>query len=101
MLRRRLCDTLHAQSDLTSTVRPREHVDQLVHLAPLLAAVTACDRGLDTVADVILQDLLLDPPQRGAYCRDLRNYVDAIAVSLDHAGDSAHLALDPVEAAKA
>ena len=50
---------------------------------------------------MILQDLLLDPPQGGAYCRDLRDDVDAIAVSLDHAGDSAHLALDPVEAAKA
>jgi hypothetical protein len=101
MLTPGICDTLPRKANLTSTVRPREHIDQLVHLAPLLAAVTACDRGLDAVADMILQDFLLDSPQRSAYCRDLRDDVDAIAVSLDHAGDSAHLALDPVEAAKA
>jgi hypothetical protein len=53
------------------------------------------------MADMILQYLLLDPPQRSAYRRDLRDDVDAVAVTLDHAGDPAHLTLDPVEAAKA
>src|SRR3954469_19736122 len=84
-----------------STVAPRQHVDQLVHLAPLLAAVTAGDRVLDAVTDMILEDFLLGPPQRGAHRRDLRDDVDAIAVTLDHASDSAYLALDPAEATKA
>jgi hypothetical protein len=53
------------------------------------------------MADMILQDLLLDPPQRGAHRRDLRDEVDAVAVTLDHAGDPAHLALNPAETAKA
>ena len=33
---------------------PREDIDQLVHLAPLLTAVAAGNRMLDAVADVIL-----------------------------------------------
>jgi hypothetical protein len=53
------------------------------------------------MADMILQDLLLDPPQRSAHRRNLRKDVDAVAVTLDHAGDSAHLALDSIETAKA
>ena len=79
----------------------RQHIDQLVHLAALLTAVTVGDRVLDAVADMILQNLLLDPPQRSAHRRDLREDVDAIAVALDHAGDSADLALDSIETAKA
>ena len=79
----------------------RQHIDELVHLAALLTAVAAGDRVLDAVADMILQNLLLDPPQRSADCRNLREDVDAVALALDHAGDSANLALDPVETAKA
>jgi hypothetical protein len=56
---------------------------------------------LDAVLNMVLEDFLLDPPQRGAHRRDLRDDVDAIAVALDHASDSAHLALDPAETAKA
>ena len=54
-------------------------------LAPLLALVAAGDRVLDAMADVVAQDLLLDPPQRGAHRRNLRDDVDAVAVLLDHA----------------
>src|SRR3954447_22101555 len=96
----RIMRPAHAQRRPSSAGRPRQHVDQLVHLAALFAAVTACDRMLDTVADMILQDLLLDAPQRGAYRRDLGEDVDAVAVMLDHAGDPAHLALDSAEATK-
>jgi len=92
---------VHAEGNLTSAVGPRQHVDELVHLAPLLAAITACDRMLDTVPDMILQDLLLDAPQRRTHRRDLGEDVDAVAVTIDHAGDPAHLALDSAETAKA
>jgi hypothetical protein len=86
---------------ISSAVGPSQRVDQLIHLAPLLATVTACDCMLDTVADMVLEDFLLNPPQRGAHRGDLRDDVDAIAVTLDHASDPAHLALDAAEAAKA
>jgi hypothetical protein len=52
---------------------------------------------LDTVAHVIVEDLFLQSPQRGANRRDLRNDVDAITVVLDHARDPAHLSLDPIQ----
>jgi hypothetical protein len=53
------------------------------------------------MADMILEDFLLDPAQRSAHRRDLRHDVDAVAVTLDHAGDPAHLALNPAEPTKA
>jgi Cu+-exporting ATPase len=52
---------------------------------------------LDAVGDVIAQHLLLDAAQGGADRGDLRDDVDAIAVRLDHAGEPADLALDPLE----
>jgi hypothetical protein len=92
---------VRAQCDVISAVGARQHVDQLVHFAALLTAVAAGDRVLDAVADMILQNLLLDSPQRSAHRRNLREDVNAVAVALDHAGDSADLALDSIEAAKA
>src|SRR5262245_59976116 len=53
---------------------------------------------LDAMGDVVLQHLLLDPPQRGANRRDLRDDVDAVAVPVDHFREAADLALDPAQA---
>ena len=50
------------------------------------------------MADVIAQHFLFDPAQGGADRRNLRYDVDAIAVFLDHAGETSDLALDAVEA---
>ena len=52
---------------------------------------------LDAMGDVVLQDLLLDPAQRGAHRRDLRHDIDAVAVFLYHFRQAANLALDPAE----
>src|SRR6266545_1121925 len=82
------------------TFRAAQHVDELADLAPLLGLVAARDRVLDAMGDVILQNFLLGPPQRRAHRRDLRDDVDAIAVLLHHAGEPAHLAFDPAQAAK-
>src|SRR5262249_60657771 len=61
------------------------------------ALVAGGDRVLDAVRHVVAQDLVLEPAQGGAHGGDLRHHVDAIAVVLDHAGEAAHLALDPAE----
>src|SRR4051812_29848889 len=53
---------------------------------------------LDAMGDVVLQNLFLDPAQRGAHRRDLRDDIDAVAVLLDHFREAANLALDPAEA---
>src|SRR5579872_3816292 len=50
------------------------------------------------MGDVIGQDLLLGAAQRRAHGRQLGHDVDAIAIVFDHAGQSAHLALDTSEA---
>src|SRR5882724_13069372 len=48
--------------------------------------------------DVIAQDFFLDPPQRRAHRRNLRDDVDAVALFLDHLRYAADLALDPAQA---
>ena len=53
---------------------------------------------LDAMGDVIAQDLLLHTAERGAHGRDLGDDIDAVAVVLDHAGEAAHLTLDPAQA---
>src|SRR6266481_8239429 len=47
---------------------------------------------------VISQHFFLDPAERGAHRRDLRNNVDAVAVLVDHLGEAADLAFDPAQA---
>jgi hypothetical protein len=48
--------------------------------------------------DVLTQDFLLDPAQRSPDRSDLCDDVDAVAILLDHAGNSTHLAFDTAEA---
>lgn len=52
---------------------------------------------LHAVGDMIAQDFLLEAPQRGAYRRNLRHDVDAVAILLDHARNAANLSFDAIE----
>jgi len=67
-------------------------------LAPLVRLVARRDRVRDTVRDVLAQDFLLDPAQRGANSRDLRHDIDAVAIFIDHARQATHLPFDTIEA---
>jgi heavy metal sensor kinase len=67
----------------------------------LLARVAAGDGVLDAVRHVVAQHLLLDPPQRRAHRRQLGDDVDAVSVLVDHAPQTAHLALDAAQALQA
>jgi hypothetical protein len=64
----------------------------------LLDGVAADDGVLDTVRDVVTQNFFLDPSQRGARGRDLRDDVDAVPIILEHAGETADLTLDAAQA---
>src|SRR5258708_492182 len=75
-----------------------EHVHELGHLLPLLLGVAALDGVFDTMRDVVLQHLFLDPLQSRAHGLDLGDDVDAVAVVLDHADETAHLPLDAAQA---
>ena len=52
---------------------------------------------LDAVRDMIAQDFLFQPSQCSADRRDLSDNVDAVPIFLDHAADTANLALDPIQ----
>src|ERR1043166_1299007 len=81
----------------SSPLGAADHVHQFCNLAALVGLVAGRDGVLDAMRDMIAQDFLLDPAQRGARRRDLSHHVDAITVILDHAGKTADLALDPVQ----
>ncbi len=52
---------------------------------------------LDTVTDMVLEDLLFQTPQRRTRCCDLRNNINTISVFLDHAPKPAHLSFNPIQ----
>lgn len=52
---------------------------------------------LDTVTDMVLEDLLFQTPQRRAGRRDLSDDIDTVPVFLDHAPKPAHLSFNPIE----
>jgi hypothetical protein len=87
----------HAKWQPPSPVRPADDGHQFGDLVALVVLIAARDGVLDAMADVIAQHLFLDPPQRRANRRDLRDDVNAIAVLLDHFGQPAHLTLDAAE----
>lgn len=52
---------------------------------------------LDTVSDMVLQDLLLQTPERRPHRCDLCDNIDAIAIFLNHPGKPADLPFYSVE----
>src|SRR5262245_17602775 len=66
-------------------------------LPPLLRFVSGIYRLLDTVTNVVLENLLLQSTECRTDCGDLRNYIDAVTVFLDHAREATHLSLDSVQ----
>jgi hypothetical protein len=79
-------------------VRSTYHRHQFRYLFPLIGLVTAGDRVFDAMRHVVPQHFLLDAPQRGAHGRDLRDDIDAVAILVNHFGQTADLAFDTAEA---
>ncbi|MEA2873847.1 MAG: hypothetical protein QOH67_3823 [Hyphomicrobiales bacterium] len=75
----------------------RKDIDQFADLAALVGLISRGDRVLDAMRDMVAQDLLLDPAQRGPHGGNLRHDVDAVTVLLDHPGEAARLPLDALE----
>lgn len=74
-----------------------EHFHQLVDLDLSLAVVAGMKGVCDAMLQVVVQDLLLDLVERCPHRAHLVDNVDAVAIFLDHARDTAHLALDAAE----
>src|SRR5712671_5543504 len=88
---------LHPGNEGWLSVGAANHIHEFGDLAALIGLVAGGDRMLDAVGDVVAQDFLLDPAQRGFCRRDLRHHVDAIAVVRDHPGETADLALNSLQ----
>src|SRR5215468_6613831 len=74
-----------------------QHFHQLGDLLALVLRVSARNRVLYAMADVVLKQLTLNFTKRGLSRRDLGNDVDAIAVPSDHPRNPPHLAFDSAE----
>jgi hypothetical protein len=92
---------LMTASAAASSVRSTDHVHELGNLASLLGSAAGEDRLLDAMAHVIAQNFLFRTPQRGTYCRDLGDDIDAISILFEHPGQATDLAFDPVEPSEA
>jgi hypothetical protein len=77
---------------------PADRRDQFLNLVPLVSDVAGGERGGDTVRYVIAKDLLLHFVQSSANGVNLRQYVHAVAIVLDHPKQTANLTLDTPEA---
>jgi P-type Cu+ transporter len=76
------------------SVGAADHVHEFRDLAALIGLVARRDRVLDAMGDMVAQDFLLDPAKCRLGRRDLGHHVDAIAVVLDHSGETADLAFN-------
>ena len=75
-----------------------ENLQQFIELASPIAAAPRCDRLFHAMRDMVSQDFVFDPLQRRTNRTDLGDDIDAIALVLDHALQTAGLALDPGQA---
>src|SRR3954452_18282916 len=73
-------------------------LEQLVGLRLRFGFVAGGEGAGDAMIDVLVEDLEAEALERGGDGADLGEDVDAVAVVGDHALDSAHLPLDPVQA---
>ena len=81
-----------------STGRFAEKVHQFGKFGPGILRISAFDGVGDAMIGMRFQNLILHLPQSRLDGVDLGKNVDAVAVFLHHAGKTAHLALDPVQA---
>ena len=76
----------------------REEFGEFGHLSLRRLDIARRGGGGDAGPDVIVQYLAFDPRQRRARRLELGQDVDAVATVVDHAGNAAHLSLDPAQA---
>jgi hypothetical protein len=82
------------------TGHPPQCFDEFSNLSALFAFVTRNDRMLDTMGDVLLDDLVLDACERGTDSCNLGQDVDAVSIFIEHSRNAANLTFDAVQALK-
>lgn len=80
-----------------SSRHPSKQIHQFRYLAALIGLVTGSNGMLDTMCNMIVQDIVPDPAQSGLNRVDLSDHVDAIPVLVHHLGNSPNLAFDAIQ----
>ena len=81
----------------SSAFRALKDAHEFRDFPALLGAIAGGDRVLDAMGDVVAQEFFFHAAKSSADCGNLRNDVDAISILLNHPGEAADLAFDPVE----
>ena len=82
---------------LNSLGHPFEEIHQFGHFSALISFVARGDGVLDTMGDMIAQDVVFDAVQRSLYRVNLGDDVNAITVFIDHFGDASNLTFDAIK----
>ena len=77
-----------------------QQLDQFVGFFALFSDIATHDGALDAMAQMRLQQVRFDTRERRTYGVDLREDIDAIAIGLDHAANTVHLAFNAVDPAQ-
>ena len=94
--RRASCQSTESRApSVTTTV---EHFQNFLDLVLAVLLRSGVERMGDTMLQMVAERLLLDLVESGPDGTELVQYVDAIALLLDHPGDTAYLAFDTAEA---
>jgi hypothetical protein len=75
-----------------------KHIHEFRNFLALIGFVAGGYGVLDTMADMVAKDFLLNAPERCAHGVDLRDDVDTVTVFIDHSRQPSYLSFDPAEA---
>jgi len=98
LLRRRASSNICENPDSGHSLQFPENNHQLVDFSSLFVAIAGRYCILDTMSDVILENLLFDSFQCCPYGRDLRDDFDAVSIALNHSNQAANLAFNAIQA---
>jgi len=79
------------------TLGSAENFHDLSQFLALILLVTAGNRVLNAMRDVVTENLFLGAPKCCPDRRNLGDDVDAIAILVDHPGEASNLAFDTIE----
>jgi hypothetical protein len=95
---RQQCKALNGQqSDWVLSVTASQNIDDFRYFFSLLGLVPARDCVFDAVADMIAKNFLFSATKRRSHGRNLRHYVNAVTILVNHARQASHLPFNAIE----
>ena len=92
------CKALNGkQGDWVLSVTASQNIYDFGDLFTLLSLISARDGMFHAMADVIAKNFLFSTAKCGPHGRNLRHYVNAVAILVNHARQASDLTFDAIE----